>query len=41
MYDIEHSNVEDRFKNIGPVEHGSVLVIWTERPDDAVRIISA
>jgi uncharacterized DUF497 family protein len=41
VYDVYHSEAEDRFKSIGPVTRGLVLVVWTERSDDLVRIISA
>jgi hypothetical protein len=41
VYDVDHSATEDRFKSIGPVRGGLVLVVWTERADDIVRIISA
>jgi len=41
IYDIAHSETEDRFKSIGPIQRGLVLVVWTERADDLVRIISA
>jgi uncharacterized DUF497 family protein len=41
VYDVDHSETEDRFKSIGPVKRGLVLVVWTERSDDLVRIISA
>ncbi len=41
VYDVDHSETEDRFKSIGPVRRGLVLVVWTERTDDLVRIISA
>jgi uncharacterized DUF497 family protein len=41
IYDVEHSDREDRYKSIGPVKRGLVLVVWTERADDVVRIISA
>lgn len=41
VYDVNHSETEDRFKSIGPIRHGVVLVVWTERTDDLVRIISA
>ena len=40
IYDPEHSDHEDRFKSIGPIEKGIVVVVWTERDDDVVRIIS-
>ena len=46
IYDVEHSDEEDRFIAVGPIRRGVVLVVWTERlsADDeeiAVRIISA
>jgi uncharacterized protein len=41
VYDVNHSETEDRFKSIGPIRRGLVLVVWTERADDLVRIISA
>lgn len=41
VYDVENSVTEDRFKSIGPIRRGIVLVVWTERSDDLVRIISA
>jgi len=39
VYDVDHSVTEDRFKSIGPIRRG--LVVWTERSDDLIRIISA
>ncbi len=41
VYDIEHSEREDRYKSIGPIKRGLVLVVWTEREEDVTRIISA
>ena len=41
VYDAEHSDAEDRYKSIGPIQRGLVLVVWTERFDDSIRIISA
>jgi uncharacterized DUF497 family protein len=41
VYDVAHSDTEGRFKSIGPIARGLVLVVWTERADDLVRIISA
>jgi len=41
IYDVDHSGTEDRFKTIGPIRRGLVLVVWTERTDDVIRIISA
>ncbi len=41
IFDDAHSDDEDRFISIGPIRRGLVLVVWTEREDDQVRIISA
>jgi uncharacterized DUF497 family protein len=41
IFDEEHSITEDRFIAIGPIRRGLVLVIWAERDDDIIRIISA
>ena len=41
VYDVDHSETEDRFKSIGPIPKGFVLVVWTERIDDVIRIVSA
>lgn len=38
-YDDAHSDDEDRFFAIGPIDRG--VVMWTERLDDIIRIISA
>jgi uncharacterized DUF497 family protein len=40
-YDGEHSELEERFIAIGPIRRGLVLVVYTERNEDTVRIISA
>lgn len=40
-YDSEHSEDEDRFSSIGLIHRGIVVVVWTERADEVVRIISA
>lgn len=39
--DTSHSDHEERFIAIGPIPRGIVLVIWTERHQDTIRIISA
>ena len=39
--DDAHSEDEDRFIAIGPIRRGLVLVVWTERDEDVIRIISA
>jgi uncharacterized DUF497 family protein len=41
IFDDVHSDVEDRFIAIGPISRGLVLVVWTERDEDTIRIISA
>lgn len=41
IFDERHSHLEDRFLAIGPIRRGLVLVAWTEREEDTVRIISA
>ena len=41
LYDDDHSGAEDRFIAIGPIRRGLVLVVFTERHEDTVRIISA
>jgi uncharacterized protein len=41
IFDDAHSDNEDLFISIGPIRRGLVLVVWTERQEDEVRIISA
>jgi uncharacterized DUF497 family protein len=41
IFDALHSDTEGRFISIGPIRRGLVMVVWTERFDDAIRIISA
>ena len=41
IYDDSHSDEEDRFIAIGPIHSGVVVVVYTERQDGVVRIISA
>ncbi|MDQ3283658.1 MAG: BrnT family toxin [Acidobacteriota bacterium] len=41
IFDEEHSMSEDRFIAIGPIRRGLVLIVWTERDEDTIRIISA
>ena len=41
IYDEQHSDEEDRFIAIGPIRAGIVVVIYTERQDDVIRIVSA
>ena len=41
IYDPEHSDVEERFIAIGPIRRGLVLIVFAERTEDTIRIISA
>jgi uncharacterized DUF497 family protein len=41
IFDEAHSDTEDRFLAIGPIRRGLVLVVWTERDDNTLRIIGA
>jgi uncharacterized DUF497 family protein len=41
IFDAAHSALEDRFIAIGLVRRGVVVIIWTERDEDTIRIISA
>lgn len=41
IFDADHSGSEDRFISIGPIRRGLVLVVWTERDEDTIRLISA
>ena len=41
IYDLAHSEDEERFIAIGPIEHGVIVVTFTERSDDVIRIVSA
>ena len=41
ILDDAHSGAEDRFIALGPIRRGLILIIWTERNDETIRIISA
>ena len=41
IFDGAHSDEEERFIAVGPVQRGIVVVVWVERVEDVVRIISA
>jgi uncharacterized DUF497 family protein len=41
IFDELHSESEDRFIAIGPIARGLVLVVWTDRDEEVIRIISA
>ena len=40
-FDDAHSDAEDRFQAIGEIQPGIIVVIWTERSADVIRLISA
>jgi uncharacterized DUF497 family protein len=37
LFDEDHSDEEDRFIAIGPIQRGLVLVVWTERDGDVIE----
>ena len=41
VFDAEHSETEDRFIAIGPIERGIAVVVYTERDENRIRIIGA
>jgi hypothetical protein len=41
IFDEAHSEKDDRFIAIGPLKRGVILVVWTERDESVIRIISA
>ena len=41
IFDVDHSESEDRFIAIGPIARGLIVVVYTEPDEDTVRIISA
>ena len=41
LFDAEHSDDEVRFLAIGPIDVGMIVVIYTVRDEDRIRIISA
>lgn len=41
IFDEAHSDTEDRFIAVGPIRRGLVVIVWTERDEEVVRIISA
>ena len=40
IFDADHSDLEERFIAIGLIAGGVVLVIWTERDEERIRIVS-
>jgi uncharacterized DUF497 family protein len=41
IYDERHSVQEDRFIAVGPIRVGIIVVVYTERSEDVIRILSA
>ena len=41
IYDEAHSPEEDRFIVVGPLRHGVIVVVYTERQESVIRILSA
>jgi uncharacterized DUF497 family protein len=41
IFDADHSVEEDRFIAIGPIRRGLILIVWTERDEETIRLISA
>ena len=41
VFDAAHSEEEDRYVAIGPIVRGLIVVVFTERDEETVRIISA
>lgn len=41
IYDETHSEKEDRFIAVGPIKRGMIVVAYTERDDNVLRILSA
>jgi len=41
IFDADHSELEDRFIAIGPIDRGIVVVVYTEPDEGRVRIIGA
>lgn len=41
IYDEAHSDEEDRFIAIGPIKKGVIVVAYTERDENELRILSA
>jgi uncharacterized DUF497 family protein len=41
IFDETHSDIEDRFIAIGPISRGLVLIVWVDKDEETIRIISA
>ena len=41
IFDATHSDTEDRFIAIGTIARGIIVVVFTERDEDRIRIVGA
>jgi len=41
IFDVDHSESEDRFIAIGPIARGLIVVIYTEPEEHTIRIITS
>ena len=41
VYDRDHSLDEDRYLAIGPIRRGVICVVYVDRTDERIRLISA
>jgi hypothetical protein len=41
IFDADHSDLDDRFISIGPIDRGLVVVVYTEPEEGVIRIIGA
>ena len=41
IYDEAHSEKEDRFIAVGPIKRGVIVLAYTERDDEVLRLLSA
>jgi len=41
IFDADHSDNEERLMTLGPANGKLILVVWAEREEDVIRIISA
>ncbi len=41
IFDADHSDLEDRFIAIGPIDRGLVLVVYSEPEEGVIRFIGA
>ena len=41
IYDFEHSLDEDRYLAVGPIRRGLICIVYVERAEDRILLISA